>query len=251
MNNGIKVALRMAAPLVLTMALCMNEGLPVMAANASKTVPTFRLIQGEVTKIVSTGSTSENSTIILSQGRKQIEIKVNAATKYYLVAGGISAAAQTKSAKRKSNTLGLRAAGTAGDSVDEAAIMASCATDASSLSRFGKLAKFSDVQVGDRVIACIKTADNIAAQVLIIPSPGIKKVYGTITAVSNGSLTIAPTAGSPVTVNWDVNTKFTLKGLISVQSGQYVTVLYNRATMTATTVEVQTKTVALGAGQGN
>ncbi|HEX7364241.1 MAG TPA: hypothetical protein VF366_03640 [Dehalococcoidia bacterium] len=249
MNNRIKVALRIAVPLFLIMTLGLNGALPVLADNASRPVPAFRMVQGEVLNIVSDNSTSDNATatITLKHGNKQLEIQVDAGTKYYLIARGkpssaeSSVVAQPKGAIKKNYKLERQTsvAAVADEPLSEAAIVASCARDPNSLGRYGKPAQFSDVEVGDRIIACVKTADNVAKQVLIIKAPIKQKINGTITEVSDGSITIAPVIGNAVTLNWDANTKFTLKGLISVQSGQYASAIYNRNGMLALTVDIQ------------
>ena len=250
MNNRIKVALRIAVPLFLIMTLGLNGALPVLAANASRPVPAFRMVQGEVLNIVADNSTSDNATatITLEHGNKQLGIQVDAGTKYYLIARGkpssteSSVVAQPKGAIKKNNKLERQtsvAAAVADEPLSEAAIVASCARDPNSLGRYGKPAQFSDLEVGDRIIACVKTADNVAKQVLIIKAPIKQRINGTITEVSDGSITITPAIGNAVTLHWDADTRFTLKGLISVESGQYASATYNRNGMLALMVDVQ------------
>jgi len=121
----------------------------------------------------------------------------------------------------------------------EAGVTVNCGTDPNGLERCGKEAQFSDIQIGDKVIVWVKTTDNLATKVLIIKAPVIQRVKGTITAVSDSSITITPASGAAVILSWDVSTRFMLKGLISVQIGQYAVAAYNRSTMTAKTVDVQ------------
>jgi hypothetical protein len=249
MNNRIKVALRIAVPLFLIMTLSLNVELPVLADNATKSAPAFRMVQGEVISIVSDNATSDNSTatIVIRQGNKQVDITVDASTKYYLIARGkpsttVSGAAVQPKGVIKKNSKSERqvsVAAVADESISESAVIAGCGKDPNSLGRYGKPAQFSDVQVGDRIIACVKTVDNVARQVLIIKAPVIQRVNGTITAVSDNSITIEPISGTAITLNWDANTRFTLKGLISVQSGQYAAAVYNKNGMLVITVEVQ------------
>ncbi len=247
--NRIRIALRITLPLFLIMTLGINAALPVLAQNVTKPVPAFRMVQGEVINIVSDNATSDNSTatIVIRHGSKQVDIKVDASTKYFLMTRGKSSsvvsnvAAQPKGAiKKNSKSERQTSPATLSDeALSETAIVASCARDPNSLDRYGKPAQFSDVEVGDRIIACVKTADNLARQVLIMKAPAIQKVNGTITEVSESSITIAPASGSAVTFSWDANTRFTLKGLISVQSGQYASAIYNRNGMLALAVDVQ------------
>jgi hypothetical protein len=243
-NEVRRNALKIGLPFLVIMTLVMGMALPVLADNTSKPNSGLRVVQGEVMSISSDNSTSDNATIVIQNGNQlQVTIKVDANTKYFMVPNGKATVAadngiaKYKVAEKKANN---------GQSKNirvteqlEAGVTANCENDPNLLGRFGKEAQFSDIQVGDRVIARVRTADNLATQVLIIKAPAIQKVKGTITAVSDNSITITPANGAAVTLTWDGNTRFVLKGLISVQSGQYAAAVYNRTTMKAQTVDVQ------------
>jgi hypothetical protein len=233
MNKTIKSGLRIGLLFMVVMTLVLSSSLPVLAKNTSKPVltskpvSTLRVVQGEVVSISSDNSTSDNATIVVRNGSQQlVTFKVDANTKYYMAPNGKTSASPAN--------VPVKAAG-----LVESVGTANCGIDPNSLGRYGKQAQFSDIQVGDKVVAWVKTADNIATKILIIKPPVIQKVKGTITAISDNSTTITPLNGNAVTLNWDGNTKFVLKGLISVQTGQYAAAVYNRTTMLALTVNVQ------------
>ena len=235
-------ALKIGIPFIVIMTLVMGTALPVLADSTSKLVSTLRLVQGEVISITSDNSTSDNSTIVVQNGnQQQVTIKVDSNTKYFVVpAGKASAAINSNTVKvKKVDQKVNKVQPPQSQAVEEQAITANCGNNSNGLDRFGKEGQFSDIQVGDRVIAQVKTADNLATQVLIIKAPAIQRVKGIITAVSDNSITITPTNGTAVTLSWDGKTRFVLIGLISVQNGQYASAVYNRNTMTAQTVDVQ------------
>jgi len=237
-------ALKIGIPFIVIMALVTGMALPVLADNTSKLINGLRLIQGEVISVASDNSTSDNSTIVVQNvNQQQVTIKVDANTQYYTISVGKASEAvknltvKDKIVKNKTNNAGPKQfnATAPGESVTTA----SCGIDPNWLGRNGKQAQFSDVQVGDRIIAWVKTSDNLATYVLIIKAPVIQKVKGTVTDVSDNSITITPSSGATVTLSWDASTRFVLKGLISVQNGQYASAVYNKNTMTAQTVHVQ------------
>ena len=248
MNERIRHCVRISIPFMIIMALSLSAALPVLADNISKPVASVRLVQGEVASV-----SSDNSTIVVRNGNHgQVTINVDANTKYFILpreksAAAIAGAVNAVSVNQKLNKLQFGRPQIA--AVQESQIDVSCKADMNAADRLGKPAKFSDVQVGDRIIAEVKTADNLALRVIIIKIQAIQKVSGNISAVSDSSITITPSDGTAVTLSWDANTRFVLRGLIAVQSGQYASAVYNRSTMLAQTVEVQatapTKTASL------
>jgi hypothetical protein len=234
----IRDALKIGFPFIAIIALVLGTALPVLADNPSKSVSALRLVQGEVISVA-----SDNSTFVIQNGsQQQVTITVDSNTRYFVVPGGKASAAVNSGIVKgkeewklnKPEPKQYQAAG-----LKQSDNTTNCGNDSNLLNRFGKEAKFSDIQVGDRVIAWVKTADNLATQVFIIKAPVNQKVKGTITAISDISITITPADGTAVILSWDVSTRFMLKGLISVQTGQYATAVYNRNTMTAQTVDVQ------------
>ncbi len=237
--------LKIGIPFVVIMTLVTGMALPALADNGSKPIPVLRIVQGGVISVA-----SDNSTFVIQNGNQQpVTIKVDSNTKYFLVPPGRASAAinsnavKNKTIDKKVNKVKPEQS----QAVEELGITANCGNDSSWPGSFGKETQFSDIQVGDRVIARVKTADNLATQVLIIKAPAIQRVKGIITAVSDNSITITPTNGTAVTLSWDGNTRFVLKGLISVQNGQYASAAYNRNTMTAQTVDIQATAPAVEA----
>jgi len=237
-------ALKIGFPFIAIMALVLGTALPVLADNPSKSVSALRLVQGEVISVA-----SDNSTFVIQNGsQQQVTITVDSNTRYFVVPAGKATAAvnsgivKGKEEKKlnKPEPKQYQAAG-----LKESDNTTNCGNDSNLPNRFSKEAQFSDIQVGDRVIAWVKTTDNLATKVLIIKAPAFQTVKGTITAVSDNSVTITPTSGTAVTLSWDANTRFMLKGLISVQTGQYAAAVYNRNTMTALSVDVEVSAPAL------
>jgi len=235
----IRDALKIGFPFIAIIALVLGTALPVLADNKSKPVSVLRPVQGEVVSVA-----SDNSTFVIQNGsQQQVNITVDSNTKYFMVPAGkasasvSSATAKDKTTEKKANKAEPKRFQTI--ELQDAGITTNCGTDPNGVERCGKEAQFSDIQVGDRVIAWVKTADNLATKVLIIKAPVTNRVKGTITAVSDSSITITPANGTAVILSWDVNTRFMLKGLISVQTGQYAVAVYNRSTMTAQTVDVR------------
>jgi len=236
MKKEIRNAMRIGFPFVVIMTLVMTTALPVLADSKSKHVSGLRTVQGEIISVSSDNSTS--TIVVRNVNQQQVTIKVDTNTKYYMVPVGKATGAadngmaKYKVAEKKANN-GQSKKVQVTEQL-EASLIAKCGNG------LGKEAQLSDIQVGDKIIARVKTADNLATEVLIIKAPAIQKVKGTITAVSdNSTIAITPANGTAVTLSWDANTKFVLKGLISVQTGQYATAVYNRNTMVIITADVQ------------
>ena len=223
-------ALRIVIPFMLIVPLVLGTAFPVFADSTIKSKAGLRLIQGDVISITSDNSTSDNVTVVISNGNQQVDIKVDGNTKYYMLPSGNTAPASSAAVQPKTTNKEL---------LKENLAIANCRRDPNAFGRYGKAARLSDVAVGDRIIAWVKTADNMATQILIIKPPIYQNVKGIVTFVSDISFTITTNTGTAVTLSWDENTRCTLKGFISVQNGQYATAVYNRNTMVARTVEVQ------------
>ncbi len=233
----IRDALKIGFPFIAIVALVLGTALPVLADNKSKPVSVLRPVQGEIVSIA-----SDNSTFVIRNGsQQQVTITVDSNTKYFMVPNDKAMAADNGLAKYKVTEKTANKGQSKKLQVAEqleAGVIANCGNGS------GREAQFSDIQIGDKVIVWIKSADNLATKVLIIKAPVSNRVKGTITAVSDSSITITPTDGTAVILSWDVNTRFILNGLISVQTGQYASAVYNRSTMTAQTVDVQAAALA-------
>jgi hypothetical protein len=227
MMGKMKYALRIGVPFAAIAALVMGLAAPALAKgnNASDTRPTpaVRTVQGKVVSIA-----SDNSSFTVQNASGNVTVSVNATTKYYVVpVGRVQQTVTNKIVQGKREN---------GEDDWNKYIPANWRDNLNWLDKFLKKGQFSDIEIGDRVIARIGASDNVARQVLIIKASPIQQVKGTISAVtgvSSGTITI-----NGVTLNWDSNTRFTLKGLIAVANGQYATAVYNKNTLKALTVNI-------------
>ena len=112
------------------------------------------------------------------------------------------------------------------------------------LRRLGEDAGFEDIAIGDRVaVRFAPGEDTLTAKlVIIMKAPVLQRVGGTIEAVSSDSITITTADGSLVTLSYDENTTFILKGVIALEPGQSVHVVYNSQDMVAKLVKMQPET---------
>jgi hypothetical protein len=232
-------ALKIGFPFIAIIALVMGTALPVLADNKAKPVSAARVVRGEVKSVA-----SDNSTLVIQNGKdKQVTVKVDSNTKYFILSGAkLKVSIRSERAIDKEtlkNTFDLESRQSMQMARAEMEIQIQFSDNLTWLDRYGVTAQLSDIQLGDKIIAEVKTTDNIATRILIIPQPTLHNVQGIVTAVSADSITIAPTNGPAVTLSWDLNTRFTLKGLISVQTGQRANALYNRITMMALSVDVE------------
>lgn len=111
------------------------------------------------------------------------------------------------------------------------------------MKRFGEEATFGDIEVGDRVAVRLVPGDEkpVARLVLIYKPSPCKSVGGTITEVSpdNQTITIAPADDSEaVTLRYNEDTIFHLKGIIAVEPGQVARAMYLIEDMMAKAVRV-------------
>jgi len=108
------------------------------------------------------------------------------------------------------------------------------------LCRFGEEAGFEDIAVGDKVAVRLSPGEDtsVAKLVIIIKALAIKRISGTIDAVSDDSITITDTDGSPVILSYNENTIFILKGVTAVKPGQSVHAVYNSEDMMVKLVRV-------------
>jgi len=110
--------------------------------------------------------------------------------------------------------------------------------------RFGEEATFDDLKVDDRVaVRLVPGQDKPVARLVLIfePSP-CKRIAGTITDVSSDNtttITIAPSnEGEAVTLNYNEDTVFYLKGTIAVVPEQLARAVYEVEGMLAKKVRV-------------
>jgi len=122
------------------------------------------------------------------------------------------------------------------------------------LSHSGEEATFSDIESGDKVVVLLATPANdsltataeeqLTTQVVLIIRPSVwNRVAGTIESLSDDTIVIEPVSGGDVvSLRYDENTTFILKGFTSVETGQFAHVVYDTETMLARTVRVWPET---------
>jgi hypothetical protein len=241
-NKGV---LRLGS-LLIALVLVMMVAFPVSAANSPKSSPlATQIIQGKVLSIISNAS-NNGSFIIQNASEQEVTIITNASTKYYLIKTGkvpsLVGNIINNNPKAKSNgrTQSFRE-----DNIKNAHIPAIWRDNLGWLGNFERQASFSDIQVGDRVIA--RTANdgsNLAKEILIIKAPVNRTIKGTVNSltVTSGSpavLSITPTGGSaPLLLNITAQTIITLKGIAVIQPGQTVIAVYNSTNNNALTVNI-------------
>jgi hypothetical protein len=97
------------------------------------------------------------------------------------------------------------------------------------ISQATQSAGFSDVAVGD-ILAVEPASANPAQSILIVKIPCIR---GTISAVTDNSLTITTTESKVVTLNWNTGTRFILEGVKSTVTGLNANIVYDKTANTA------------------
>ena len=229
--------LKIGVLFMLVTALVVGMAIPAFADSPAKTANSaLHTIQGTVSAI----STSSFTVQIGNQAPVTINVDQN--TKYYQMSmGKAQSYVNTTVApdNRQAQKAGKAQPSKAND-LKNAHIPANWRDNLGWLDTFDTSTQFSDIQVGDRVIArTTNDSNNLAKQILLVKAPVIQQVKGTIAAVSANSITITPASGTAVILNLNGNTRVTLKGLILVQNGQYAIVTYNRTTMVAQLVNVQ------------
>lgn len=216
--------------------------------------PLPNIIRGEVASIAG-DSTSFN---VKPGNGEEITIKVDGNTRYFIITGlsvgPVQGKVREKVQKGKGpkngpnveRGLGKRN-GIATDEDEEDIEHSSTGTARiigwlekllAKLGRPGQKATFADIAVGDNVVVRVMPNENLAKQVFIIRAGKIGRVNGTITAMSGQSITITAKDGTKVTINWDGDTRFELRGLIQVQVNQRASAVYNPADMKAKLVVV-------------
>lgn len=222
--------------ILLTVALIAVAALPAMASNAAPK-QSLHNIQGKVISIA-----SDSSSFIVQEGSQpQITVKVDQNTRYLLVPmGKVTAGIQQEiNEERQDFKKGKEGPETRANFNKKVQIPDNWKSNLGWLETVDSQAKFSDIQVGDRIIASINTDGNVARQVLIFRAPVIQTVKGTVSALTASSVTITPTGANAVALNIDGDTRVNLKGLLSVQTGQYAMAVYNKNTLVAQIINVQ------------
>ena len=218
-------------------ALVVGMAIPALAATTANTANSaLHTIQGTVSTI------STSSFTVQTGNQAPVTINVDQNTKYYQMSMGkaqLNANTSVDKDNRQMQKEGKVQPPKAND-LKNAHIPDNWRETLAWLDKIDTSTQFSNIQVGDRVIArTTNDANNLAKQLLLIKAPVIQQIKGTISAVSANSITITPASGTAVTLNLDGKTRVTLKGLILVQNGQYAIVTYNRTTLVAQLVNIQ------------
>ena len=219
-KNLLKIGL--VATIVAVLAVVI--GIPVSADASTTTTtpkPALHTIQGAVQSISGTTSFA-----ILNGNKQSVTITVDTNTKYYLVPmGGVRNYVNnqvSKDIRQDKNHPSIAS------TMKELHIPANWRDNLGWLDTFNKSASFSDIAVGDRIIARVDS-NNLAAEVLILKGPVIKQTRGTITISGNTLIVTVTGSTTQLTLTWDANTEFIMKGTLT-PSGQYGVVTYNSAT---------------------
>ncbi|MEW6141741.1 MAG: DUF5666 domain-containing protein [Chloroflexota bacterium] len=262
----MKHFLRIGLPLLVLAGLIAGLALPVAAADQPQAPVTAKwkapvnTVGGEVTAIAA----DKTSFTVKPRAGDPVTIKVDANTKYYKTnppalpqnleqlkeRGQQRAEAMKEKAmarldalkERIKNLPNQRGLGNKGQTPAPQATPTPADLDAAFLARIEKTtqpASFGDIAVGDIVLVKTMPNENLAKYVVITKRLPIARVEGTITAVSANTITITPTGGQPLVLNWDKDTRFTLQGAITIQAGQTATAVYNTETMKASVISVK------------
>jgi hypothetical protein len=236
-NRGI---LRITA-LVVVLASLLILVVPVLAKSPAAVAPPISMhtVQGKVVEV----SNTSTSFTVLSEKNTQVTIVTNTSTKFYIINMGKAqsyvnskVAQDVRGYQKEGFKLPSLAAG-----LKDFRIPANWRDNLGWLDSFDTQADFSDVEVGDRVIARITNdGSNLAKQVLIVKAPVIRAVKGKVQSVTESSISIAPDPGSAVlTLNIEPETRITLKGTGVIQQGQVIVAVYNSKNGNLMTATIQ------------
>jgi len=264
----MKHFLRIGLPLLVLAGIVAALALPAAAADqpqAQTPVKRFVLpntVSGEVTAIAA----DKTSFTVKPRTGDPVTIKVDANTKYYKTTPPVrpqnleqikeQAQKRTEAMKdralsrlnamkeRIKNLPNQRGLGNKGQTPSPQATPTPTPvdSDAAFLTRIEKTsqpASFGDIAVGDIVLVRTMPNENLAKYVVITKKLPIARVEGTITAVSANTITITPTGGQAVVLNWDKDTRSTIQGAITIQVGQTATAVYNTETKKASVISVK------------
>lgn len=231
-NKGI---LKIGA-LMMVLALVMIAAIPASADDTTPTPAALHTVQGIVTSI---SNTSDTGSFVLQYGnQQQVTITTNTSTVYYLINPGKAQGFVNKTinqnnqkARRNGRSLPPKA-----NDLKNAHIPANWRDNLGWLETFNKQASFTDIAIGDRIIARVDSND-LAHQVLIIKAPVIQTIKGSVTLTDPTHITITPSTGSPVTLNVVDTTRIVIKGQTSISG--YAVAVYNSTNDNALIVNVQ------------
>jgi hypothetical protein len=224
-NNFMKIIILFAV----VMALVVGVAIPVSAATTvvttSTTATALHTVQGVVNAV---NSTSGSFTV----GTTSVVVSTDSNTKYYLIPLGKADAYVNNKIARDPSALSRAA------KLKDLHIPANWRDNLGFLDTFGQKGAFSDISVGDRVIARVNSS-GLATQVLIIKAPVTRQVRGTVT-ISGNNITGTALDKNAINLTWDATTEFIIKGYTLPASG-YAVITYNSSTKVASLVNFAAK----------
>lgn len=218
--------LKIAGVSILALGLVLGIAIPVLASSSGADDSGSDVVRGEVLSV-------GDQEFVIQSGDEELTIEVNEDTEYYqsCVPERIVSLAQQRIRLGEQYELPPL------DLEDRPLLQRA---RLKLLHHFGEPAEFGDIAVGDMVTVWLAEGDNLAEVVLILTPTDYTSVSGTIEGVSSDdwTITIAPDVGGSITLNYNENTEFILKGIIQVEAGQSARVIYDSDNMLAKTVVV-------------
>jgi hypothetical protein len=225
-SNFVKISILFAV----IATLVVGVAIPVSADNTTTTIattssaPALHTVQGVVNSVNSTsGSFTVGTTSVVSTDPN---------TKFYLIPLGKADTYVNNKVARDPSVLSRAT------KLKDLHIPANWRDNLGFLDTFGQKGAFSDISVGDRVIARVNSS-GVAAQILIIKAPIIRQVRGTVT-MSGNNITVKALNGTTVNLTWAATTEFIIKGY-ALPSGVYGVVTYNSSANVASLVNFTAK----------
>jgi hypothetical protein len=241
---------KIAVVVTLAIALVLGVALPGLAASdeaAPQTVDCWpRLLRGEVTGVDDAG---DPKSFDIQAGERELTIFVDENTRYFILQPPkrLLDVAQQRLELGQQDRVGPTIV-----PAEQGQLMAPERAQQlkrlvrAKLQRFcpvGEGASFSDIAVGDKVAVLLAPESEryLARVVTIIKPATYGRVSGTVTGVSEDSITIEPVGGgAEVTLEYNENTLFILKGIIMIdpEAEPFACAVYNTETTLAKVVKV-------------
>jgi len=226
-SNLTKISIIFAAIalLIVGVAIPVSADTTTTTSTTTSSVAALHTVQGVVNAV---NSTSGSFTV----GTTSVVVSTDSNTKYYLIPLG-KADAYVNNKVARDPSAQSRAA-----KLKDLHIPANWRDNLGFLDTFGQKGAFSDIAVGDRVIARVNSS-GVAAQVLIIKAPVIRQVRGTVT-ISGNTITGTALDKNAINLTWDSTTEFIIKGYALPTSG-YAVITYDSKTGIASLVNFVAK----------
>jgi hypothetical protein len=226
-SNLTKISIIFAAIalLIVGVAIPVSADTTTTTSTTTSSVAALHTVQGVVNAV---NSTSGSFTV----GTTSVIVSTDSNTKYYLIPLG-KADAYVNNKVARDPSAQSRAA-----KLKDLHIPANWRDNLGFLDTFGQKGAFSDIAVGDRVIARVNSS-GLAVQVLIIKAPVIRQVRGTV-MISGNTITGTALDKNAINLTWDSTTEFIIKGYALPTSG-YAVITYDSKTGIASLVNFVAK----------